>query len=414
LLYAHRSNGFDISEWMWQIVDVDLLKTHLTQSIFYLHSEPPLLNLSLGVVLKVTADQIHAKQLLLDCFRLMGLFLVLITFQLMLDLGVPIAIALVLTLLFEFNPGTLMLENWFYTTYPTEVFLCAAAFFLNRFLSQGKSFYGVSFLVCTALPIFINSSFQPLWFIGVVAFSYYFVRERMRKILPATLVVLGLIAGLLIKNAMIFGVATTSSWLGMNLTRMTTSQIPEHERQQEIHAGELSEFAAIPEFSDLEAYPMVMSKPTGIPVLDERLKANGDINFNNISYVEISRRYLRDALRSLIHHPGLYFRSMLRGSGCYLGALKDQDLFLRNTVRLGAWNYAYDLILQPRKFSWWPRHQDCTTMSLTLLDRTPSDFGVKLDSPCWGNRMESLRHHDSVHPDDNGIHDRHRSYVRNW
>src|ERR1700722_9783686 len=36
-----------------QLLDFPLLSSHLTQSIFYLHAQPPLLNLSLGIALKL-------------------------------------------------------------------------------------------------------------------------------------------------------------------------------------------------------------------------------------------------------------------------------------------------------------------------------------------------------------------------
>jgi hypothetical protein len=35
----------------WQLVDPDLLRTRLLESLFYLHGQPPLFNLYLGVLL---------------------------------------------------------------------------------------------------------------------------------------------------------------------------------------------------------------------------------------------------------------------------------------------------------------------------------------------------------------------------
>ena len=54
------------------------------------------------------------------------------------------AVALILTMLFEFNPGSLMLENRYYNSYPTEVLLALSAFCLFRFLARGRNLYAVA------------------------------------------------------------------------------------------------------------------------------------------------------------------------------------------------------------------------------------------------------------------------------
>ena len=224
MLFAHNMS-FDLSEWMWQIVDIDLLRNHLDQSILYLHSQPPLLNLLLGIALKLTAGTVQAQEFMRCAFQMLGLILLFAMFLLMTDLQIPMAAALILTMLFEFNPGSLMLENRYYNTYPTEVLLALGTFCLFRFLTRGRNLYAVAFLIFAALPVFLNSSFQPIWFIVVCGFVYLLLRGRVREMMPAAAVIFGLIGVLVVKNALLFGTFTTSSWLGMNLARMTTFQL---------------------------------------------------------------------------------------------------------------------------------------------------------------------------------------------
>jgi hypothetical protein len=388
-IFAACGNGFDTSEWMWQIVGFDLLRSRLTQSLFYLHSQPPLLNLGLGIVLKLTPDPHHAQELLRNSFRLMGLLLVLVLFQLMLDLDIPIAIALGLTLLFEFNPGTLVLENWYYAPYPTEFCLCACAFCLNRFLAGRRRKYGIGLLVFAVLPVFLNSSFQPLWFICVLVFFFFCGLDSVRELIPASLIILGLLAILLVKNAIVFGTLTTSSWLGMNLARMTTFSLPEGQRVEAVREGRLSEFALVGSFTGLDKYPMLgAARPTGIPVLDRWTKEDGTVNYNNIQYVAISRHYLTDALWALTHYPGAYFSAMVLSAGCYLNLVKDQDLFVRQRSRIGVWSAVYDAMLYPTAISWWPQRPKCESISLTLLLGLPLVVifaAIRLvQVPAWG------------------------------
>lgn len=49
---------FDMTplEEFWQYLDVNLLRSRLLESLWYLHSQPPLYNLYLGLVLKLTPN----------------------------------------------------------------------------------------------------------------------------------------------------------------------------------------------------------------------------------------------------------------------------------------------------------------------------------------------------------------------
>jgi hypothetical protein len=188
--------------------------------------------------------------------------------------------------------------------------------------------------------------------------------------IPTAMVIFGLIGVLVVKNAVLFGTFTTSSWLGMNLARMTTFQLADDVRHSEIRSGELSAYASIGAFSKLDAYPEVSAKPTGIAVLDLRNKSDGTTNYNNIRYVAIAGAYLSDAVRTAIFHPTAYACGMMRALGCFLGPLKDLD-HVNKSARLGIWNGIYNLLLAPTALPWWPRDRDCVNISLTILAGLP-------------------------------------------
>ena len=54
LIYYALGVRFDNTSlaWYWQYLDPELLKSRLLESVFYMHSQPPLFNLFLGAVLK--------------------------------------------------------------------------------------------------------------------------------------------------------------------------------------------------------------------------------------------------------------------------------------------------------------------------------------------------------------------------
>ena len=371
LFAGHRISFYD-GEFMWQTVDFNLLRTHLAQSIFFLHSQPPLLNLFLGLVLKLTPDQLHAVQILKIIYQMIGFASMAIIYYLMVTFSVPVTVATVLTLLFEFNPGTLMLESWYYTAYPTQLLFLGAAFSLHRFLDRRGQLYGTAFLVCATLPIFLNSSFQPIWFIVVCTFCWLCFEERLRELIPAGVAMLVLLCALVIKNAVLFGVFTTSSWFGMNLARVALPMVSWDDQRRAVAEGKISNFVFIQPFEPLDKYPGEKADATGIPVLDERKKANGVDNFNNILYIDISRHYLHDSIWTLAHHPIDYSHELVRTCGCYFGPHKDQDI--RLSSRLGRWNRLCDYVLGTATLEWWPRQQRCVTVSLTLLIGLPLIF----------------------------------------
>ncbi|HSH23183.1 MAG TPA: hypothetical protein VK975_03890, partial [Acidimicrobiales bacterium] len=90
----------------------------------------------------------------------------------------------------------------------------------------------------------------------------------------------------------------------MTLAKITTFQLPESERSALVARGELSPLALVPPFTPVPGYAGLVPAPppTGEPVLDDEVKTFDDgtmwINFNNLSYVEVSDAYLADAVRT--------------------------------------------------------------------------------------------------------------------
>jgi hypothetical protein len=93
----------------------------------------------------------------------------------------------------------------------------------------------------------------------------------------------------------------------------TTFQLTPAEADQLVQQGVVSPLAKIPPFSDLAAYAALVppSRATGIPVLDQPSTSTGHPNFNHLGYLEIHRRYVKDAAAVLRHYPKAYVRSCL-------------------------------------------------------------------------------------------------------
>jgi hypothetical protein len=326
-----------------QLLDLPLLSSHLTQSIFYLHAQPPLLNLTLGIALKLFPNSYPIFFAMI--FWLLGLFLALTLYNLMTGLGVPGWISLTLTVLFEISPATLLFENLYYDTYPVAFLLCYAAYSLNRFLRTGSRFHGKAFVVALGLPMFLNPSFQIVWFLGVGGILLFLGHERLKPLVPTGLVILALILSIYIKNLIVFGTFSTSSSLGMTIVEVTTRQLPDAELNDLVKRHILSPFAVLPPFPVVKA----TAPRTGIPALDETVDSGfggRKPNTNCSEYLGVARSDLHDALWVMIHRPGAFARGEWRGIKNYFDPASINLLYLQRN-RILRWCELYEGFLYP-------------------------------------------------------------------
>jgi len=120
-----------------------LLKDRLFESLYYLHIQPPLFNLLLGVNLKLFPSRfdgaMHVEYLALGLTATIALFLLLR------QLGLPALVSAVIASVFCVAPATLLYENWLFYEYPTMTWLLLAAVALHRFLARDSVAAGVGF-----------------------------------------------------------------------------------------------------------------------------------------------------------------------------------------------------------------------------------------------------------------------------
>src|SRR5437868_7576581 len=92
-----------------QYLDPELLRHHLAQSVWYLHTQPPLYNLYLGTVLKLFPGHeglaFHAVHLALGLAFVLALYLLLVGFSL------PRPAAAAIALLVSVSPAAILYEN---------------------------------------------------------------------------------------------------------------------------------------------------------------------------------------------------------------------------------------------------------------------------------------------------------------
>ncbi|MEW6349033.1 MAG: hypothetical protein AB1646_08210 [Thermodesulfobacteriota bacterium] len=112
----------------WQYLDVNLLRDRLIESVMNSHSQPPLFNLFLGLVVKF--QPAHLAQAFHTVFLGLGLVMALALVALMQGLGLPRTYSVLLTLLYMVSPTTVLYEHVLLPEYPVASLLCVASLLL--------------------------------------------------------------------------------------------------------------------------------------------------------------------------------------------------------------------------------------------------------------------------------------------
>jgi hypothetical protein len=340
LYYIRAGLLFDNTppRYYYQFIDPLHLKTRLFESIWYLHSQPPLFNFITGLLYQRFSPQSIIFQWL---FLLLGLVFSLILYWLGLRLRLKPWVSACLVVWFMVSPATALYENLYFYTYPVAFILVLSALTLSKFLETENFWWGLGFFSLIASLCLIWAIFHLFWMMAVIFLVAVFYRN-WRKLATVSLVPLLLVTGWYAKNLLLFGTFAASSWVGMNLSHVTflsplTSQSV---RDQLLKQGELSSYPVTEAFRPVENYDglIPLPSPSGIPVLDESLKSTEAVNFNHSFYVELSKKMYGDAIHFMRVYPDLYLASVKQGFSIYFHSSSDYLLLKdKPTPQLESW-----------------------------------------------------------------------------
>jgi len=292
---------------LYQYLDPTILKDDLARGLYYLHAQPPLFNLGLGLVMKLCPESFA-----LAFSTLMGaaaLALLVAMAWLMRRLGAPSWIAAGVLLPFALSPNFLVYRNWVFYTLPVALMLVGGGAALALYLESGRKAALASFSVLTGAVMMTRSVFHPLWLVLVVAAVLPFSPERARRRLVIASIAPLLVTGLLfLKNQILVGSFNGSTWLGLSLAKRWPLS------QEEVR--KLKDSGMIPPYwqrrpfqepEELEVYGFFGDDgPKVHPALDAPYKTNGEPNFNHRDYVAVSDALLEGNLRLIRRFPGRY------------------------------------------------------------------------------------------------------------
>jgi hypothetical protein len=329
----------------FQLLDPELLRHKLLQSLFYLHMQPPGYNLFVGVILKlfphtyVTA--FHGIHLVF------GVSIMCLMFHLMRCLGVSARFSLVATALFIVSPEVILFENYLLYEYLLVFILMVSAALLFHFFIHRSIGGAIGFLVCQFCLVLLRNHFHLVYFIMVFALLLYFTKRNRRLVTGVGSVLLAIVVALYLKNLILFGHFASSTWLGMCMGTIVTHQLTPQERQHLASQGQLCPATEMDPCSSVWTFRPYIKMPakTSIPALDQEFKSDGySINFNHLAFLQVQKLFMKDGLYILLHYPKAYMRSIVIAWFAYFLPADDYPFFDLNLPRIHAIQRFFDIV----------------------------------------------------------------------
>lgn len=356
----------------WQLLDPRLLEGHLLASLWDLHSQPPLYNLGVALLLHLPPG---AQDPVAAVFgTVLGLVVVLAAYGCLVELGVavPVATAVVLVLLVA-DPAAAMYERWLFYAEPTAAALSCTALGAVRVVRTRRVGDALLFFGAGATAVLLNSTYQWLWWLVVCVPVVVACRSQWRTMLRAAAVPLAVVAFWVAKDAVLFGSPATSSWVGMNLANSTVGAQPRPVIAALVRRGVLSPLAEVPPFSAVADYSprFFHAPPPGHDALDERVESNGESNLDNAVYLAVSRAYLTQDLRFITADPGRYLQVVGRAMDLWTVPADDYPFVAGLRAPVAGWARVYDLVVL-----WQPVATPRAGLAAEFGHRAPSPLAV--------------------------------------
>ena len=335
----------------WHVLDFSLLRGDLARSILYLHSQPPLYNLFLGIVLKWVPAAV-APLVFEAAFLAVGYLGILGIYALLVELGAPRRAALLAALVQTLSTTWLVYESWLFYSLPTAALMTWACVWLAR-AARGSAAAAVGFATALAALSWTRATYQPVWVAAALSVLLFAVRAGAPRVRTsawlAAVTALALALALPAKNYLLVGSFSSSTWLGMNLAHMTTERLDEATREDWIGSGRLDPVARVRAFAPLSDYPEELrAPPPGIPeheALVTPLKADGSPNLNHAAYVRIGRAYQRAALEVVRGRPDVYFDRVRRAFRTWLRPPSDYLYVVPQREAVREWDRLHSRLL---------------------------------------------------------------------
>ncbi|MFM8856994.1 MAG: hypothetical protein ACKOI2_07270 [Actinomycetota bacterium] len=302
----------------WQLIPWDVLSSDPFSSVWYLHIQPPLWNLILGVSAWISpfGDAITLQSVMFA----FGVLAVASSAVLARNLGLSRRTSVIVALAATIHPEAL--KGAFEPTYelPVAALLVTVLAVVSGLGGSEHRVHRRLILLSVLVTVvsMTRSLYHPIWALIVVGSALWFLRSHItrRTVLVTVLIPVIVMGGWMLKNQMLFGQANLSSWFGMNLQRAVVPVLDLKDLKSMRERGEVSDIAMIGPFGKYELYEDVVEpcEPSrSHRALSEPMRTTDQWspNFNYECYLPIFEQAGRDAWAVIKEHPDVWLEGRL-------------------------------------------------------------------------------------------------------
>ena len=351
-------------EYSWQLLDLKLLRHDPISSIWRLHTQPPLFN---SIVALLVRSPLRRDLTFEIVGHALAVVLVVGVWRMVAAWTRSRVAATVAAIVVSIMPSVVVSE--FQPTY--EIWVMVGLVWLVVFADTRRL---VAAGVLAGAVALTRAMFHPVWLIVVVGLLAAAMSARRRSpssspapststststrnVVLAWLRRAALIGAVpflatgffLVKNAVLFDQTGLSSWLGMNLQRVAINPLTPAQHVAMTSTGRLSGYSGVREFGRLDMYERVApcAPHSGHPALTEPEK-DVDLsvvipNFNDECYLPIYAAVGRDARRAIVEHPDAYARGVWASARLFVKAT-ETDALLHSDLA-SAYDAAWAVVL---------------------------------------------------------------------
>jgi hypothetical protein len=334
--------GYDALTFYWQYLDIDTLKHDLLRGVWYDHAQPPFFNLILGVVLKVSGNSAPLVfAALLKCISLANCLLLLAILRRVMPavansvspgIGQKLAknAPVIITLVYLLSPALMIFESeLFYTTFISMLLLAGGLMILRLQDGMAAGRDGKTTATATRPWKYAAGIFLPLTILCLTRSMYHIIwlavistcllvifkkTNAFNSVLTGAVISLVLVSGWYLKNYMVFGQFSTSSWLGMNLARTV---FHDHPTQDSAYISTIEPFSPLRYyhgFVDTTRRPAIAGLDDRDLLSPSKNGVDSLMNLNHVDYLGISQLYMKDSKAYMKQHPGAYLKVVVQSS----------------------------------------------------------------------------------------------------
>jgi hypothetical protein len=301
----------------FQFVDPELLRTDLVSSLWHLHTQPPLFNAWVGLVVQLgESAQTVVFHLTFLC---LGLVLALALYTLARLLGASQWLSFSVAIAFTASPSVVLFENWLYVDYWVAAALVVAAVCLYKFAAAGQLRYGVAFFALLAGITLSRTFFSVAWFLVLVALVWLLQQGRRRQVILAASVPFAVCALFAAKNLAMWGTVGVTC-PGIQAAAVTTFRLDKADARELVARGDLSRYALVAPWDLPARMPEVFRREprTGVAILDRPVKSSGIFNLDHNAFLKICEQYMDDAITVARRRPEVPARAARLGALTYV------------------------------------------------------------------------------------------------